>query len=86
MKKNIMNTKYLWLLLVLLGFSACESDDNDTTNVDQGVALNAGSADFSNYVSIGNSLTAGFTDNALFIASQENSYPNILSQKFAMAG
>lgn len=37
-------------------------------------------------VSLGNSLTAGFTDNALFIAGQENSIPNLLAAKFALAG
>ncbi len=37
-------------------------------------------------MSIGASFTAGFTDNGLFIASQENSFPNIMAQQFAMAG
>ncbi|WP_366010257.1 G-D-S-L family lipolytic protein, partial [Maribacter sp.] len=49
-------------------------------------ALTAGSADFSNYVSLGNSLTAGFTDGALFQASQSLSLPNLLSQKFSLVG
>ncbi|GAB1855258.1 SGNH/GDSL hydrolase family protein [Flavobacteriaceae bacterium MHTCC 0001] len=48
--------------------------------------LTAGTADFSNYVSIGASFTAGFTDNALFIAGQENSFPNTLSKQFAKIG
>jgi len=48
--------------------------------------LTAGSADFSNYVALGNSLSAGFSDNALFIAGQENSFPNLLSQKFTLVG
>ncbi|MDA9089876.1 G-D-S-L family lipolytic protein, partial [Maribacter arcticus] len=41
---------------------------------------------FSNYVSLGNSLTAGFTDGALFQASQTLSLPNLLSQKFSLVG
>jgi lysophospholipase L1-like esterase len=86
MKKNIMNTKYLWLLLILLGFSACESDDNDTTVIEPTVELNPGSVDFSNYVALGASFTAGYTDNALFIAAQGNSFPNLLSQQFSLAG
>jgi len=81
-----MNTKYLWLLLILLGFTACESDDNDSTIVEPTVELIAGSADFSNYVALGASFTAGYTDGALFIATQENSFPNILSQQFSGAG
>ncbi|MCB0444701.1 MAG: G-D-S-L family lipolytic protein, partial [Gelidibacter sp.] len=46
----------------------------------------AGSADFSKYVAVGASFSAGFTDNALFIAGQTNSFPNMLSQKFALVG
>ncbi len=46
----------------------------------------SGSADFSKYVSVGNSLTAGFSDGALFSEGQDKSFPNILAQQFAMAG
>ncbi len=45
-----------------------------------------GNADFSKYVSLGNSLTAGLMDNEVFRSSQLNSYPNILAQQFALAG
>ena len=48
--------------------------------------LNAGDLDFSNYVAVGPSFTAGYTDGAVFKAGQENSYPNILSKEFAKAG
>jgi hypothetical protein len=80
-----MKIKYIWLLLLFVGLVACD-DDNDTITLPETVQLTAGSADFSTYVSIGNSLTAGFADGALFKASQENSFPNILSQKFAYVG
>ena len=43
-------------------------------------------ADFSNYVAIGNSLTAGFMDNALYNRSQINSFPNILAQQMQLVG
>jgi hypothetical protein len=84
------NFKYIVLASSLLFFTNC----NDLEDVDLNPVmeasplpeLTAGSADFSNYVSLGNSLSAGFTDGALFKASQENSFPNILSQKFAMVG
>lgn len=89
---KIMKIKYIGLVTLVLTFVAC----NEPEDVDLGPAatmvevelpeLTAGSADFSNYVSLGNSLTAGFTDGALFIAAQENSLPNILSTKFAMIG
>ncbi len=79
-----MKIKYIWLLLIFIGFIACEEEDYslpDTT-----VDLVPGSADFSNYVALGNSLTSGFTDGALFQASQNNSLPNILAQKMALIG
>ena len=79
--------QYKWLLLFLaFGFIACESDDDSQDQPDDELVADAGSADFSKYVAVGNSLTAGYTDGALFIASQENSLPNILAQRFALAG
>jgi len=80
-----MKTKYIWLGLLIATFTAC-SDDDDNTQVDPIPELTAGTADFSNFVSIGNSLTAGFTDNALFQAGQTNSFPNLLAQRFALVG
>ncbi len=80
-----MNTKYIWLLLILIGFTACQNDDNSIA-MEPAVELTAGSANFSKFIAIGNSLTAGFTDNALFIAAQQNSFPNILAQQFALVG
>lgn len=86
-----MNTKYIWLLVILLGFTACNEiedvlEDNNVLPAEELPALTAGTVDLSNYVSLGASFTAGFTDGALFKASQENSFPNILSQHFANAG
>ncbi|MFD2719236.1 SGNH/GDSL hydrolase family protein [Hymenobacter monticola] len=46
----------------------------------------AGSADFSRYIAVGNSLTAGFSDNGLYREGQLNSYPSILAQQFAQVG
>ncbi|WP_452230370.1 MULTISPECIES: G-D-S-L family lipolytic protein [unclassified Lacinutrix] len=86
------NIKYILLSAVLIGFTACNDEEDYEKFLDNPLeeevlpALTAGSANFSNYVSIGNSLTAGFTDNALFIKGQENSFPNMLSQKFALVG
>ncbi|MBT8271038.1 MAG: G-D-S-L family lipolytic protein, partial [Bacteroidia bacterium] len=80
-----MKTKYLWILMVLIGLTACENDDEGNVIVPE-VELTAGSADFTNYVSIGNSLTAGFMDNALFQAGQTTSIPNLLAQKFSLVG
>lgn len=79
-----MKTKYSWLFLSLIILFNCENDD--TSSIEVLPSLTAGDADFSTYVAIGNSLTAGFTDNALFQAGQMNSYPNLLAQKFSMVG
>ncbi len=86
-----MNTKYIWLLFILLGFTAC--NDIDSVLEDNGYVapealpeLTAGSADFSNYVAVGASFTAGYTDGAVFIASQQNSFPNIMAKEFAKVG
>ena len=93
MKKNIMYTKYIWLLFILLGLTACNDvedileENNAEILIDEPLPeLTSGSADFSNYVAVGASFTAGFTDNALFIASQQNSFPNTLANIFANAG
>lgn len=77
--------KNKWLILLLAGvIISCESDD-DSSIIDEEVEYTSGSADFSTYVAIGNSLTAGFTDGALFRAGQQNSLANILAQQFALA-
>lgn len=55
------------------------------TNLEQQPVSN-GSADFSRYVAIGNSLTAGYADGALYRDGQTNSYPNMLAGQFALVG
>ncbi len=87
---KIIKLKYIGLA-VLLACTACNDPEDvlpesAVVEMTELPELTAGSADFSNYVSLGSSLTAGFTDGALFIAAQENSLPNILSTKFAMIG
>lgn len=77
-----------WLLLVSLTLVACSSDDDAVINPNSsdGLPLTAGSADFSKYVALGDSFAAGFSDNALFIAGQNNAYPNIIASQFALVG
>lgn len=85
----IKNSKYIMLALASIGLVACNSDDIISGTVipePEPVALTAGSADFSNYVALGNSLTAGYTDGALFVAGQENSFTNSLAKFFAEVG
>lgn len=72
-----------WLLVASLAFTAC-NDDDETIIAPE--VITSGEADFSNYVALGNSLTAGYTDGALFVEGQKNSWTNILSQQFMLAG
>ncbi|WP_425290160.1 G-D-S-L family lipolytic protein [Aquimarina spongiae] len=78
----IKNIKYLAILAV--GLVACEPEFDNP--IDESGVFTSGEANFSNFVALGNSLTAGFADGALYITGQENSFPNILSQQFALAG
>ncbi|AUC85717.1 G-D-S-L family lipolytic protein [Polaribacter sp. ALD11] len=84
------NYKYIGLLLLSIGVASC--DVNNELDPIAGepepvqVALNAGSLDFSKYIAVGASFTGGFTDGALFIKGQENSFPNILASKFKLVG
>lgn len=84
--KMIKNIK--WLLMASLVIVSCSSDDEvviDPNSTD-GTPLTAGSADFSKYVALGDSFAAGFSDNALFMEGQKNSYPNIIASQFALVG
>ncbi|MDH3796742.1 MAG: G-D-S-L family lipolytic protein, partial [Flavobacteriaceae bacterium] len=84
--------KKLYALLFLSGllFVSCFDDDTavmpDNTPDPDPITYTSGSADFSNYVSVGNSLTAGFSDAALFIDGQTASFPNMLASNFALTG
>jgi hypothetical protein len=87
------NLKYIVLLCLGLIILACDNDELDElrarengTTTETLPELTSGEADLSNYVAIGPSFTAGFTDNGLFIASQENSFPNILATQFTKGG
>jgi lysophospholipase L1-like esterase len=81
------NIKYLFLSVIMLGFTACNDDEYDHfPDPDPLPALTAGSADFSNYVALGASFTAGYSDGGLFIASQENAFPNLIANQFANIG
>lgn len=73
--------KYIAVSALAVGLYSCEPElDNP---VDEPGFYSNGQADFSNYVALGNSLTAGYADGALYITGQENSYPNILANQFA---
>lgn len=70
-------------LLVVLSFTACQPEFSDPID-DQ--TYTSGDADFSNYVAVGNSLTAGYTNGTLYKSGQANSFPAILAHQMKLAG
>ena len=78
------NTIKFMIGLLAIGLVSCEPEFENAVT-DEGF-YDAGDADFSNYVALGNSLTAGFADNALFVSGQQDSYPNIMAQQFSFVG
>jgi hypothetical protein len=74
-----MNLKNITYLLILALLFSCKPELEEVT-------LSSGSADFSKYVAVGNSLTAGFADGELYRSGQENSYPAILAQQMLASG
>lgn len=67
------------LALLGLGLAGCQPD------IDAPDA-STGSANFSSYVAVGNSLTSGYSDGGLYNEAQATSYPALLAQQFAKTG
>jgi lysophospholipase L1-like esterase len=78
------NTIKFMIGLLAIGLVSCEPEFENAVT-DEGF-YDAGDADFSTYVSLGNSLTAGYADSALYISGQEDSYPNIMAEQFGFVG
>jgi hypothetical protein len=75
--KNLKN--YLYILVAFVWVTACKP------NIDT-PQPSRGSADFSRYISVGNSLTAGYSNNGLYREGQLNSYPSIIAQQMQSVG
>ncbi|OWP64752.1 G-D-S-L family lipolytic protein [Hymenobacter amundsenii] len=81
-----MNTSNLFrkaaplAVLAGLGLTACQPD------LEKDFSPSNGSADFSNYIAVGNSLTAGYSDGGLYLEGQQQSYPALLAQQFKNVG
>ena len=65
--------------LLALGMSSCKPNLSTT-------APQKGNADFSIYLAVGNSLTAGYADGSLYYSGQMNSYPSMLATQFSLVG
>ncbi|WPP49442.1 SGNH/GDSL hydrolase family protein [Catalinimonas niigatensis] len=81
-------TFYATLLSLALLFSACNTEDelieerleNNPLPPTTTLSGDPGELNLSKYVAIGNSLTAGLMDAALYTGGQQNSFPNILAE------
>lgn len=70
---------YIYIIAGLVWLSACKP----------GIIAprpSSGSADFSRYIAIGNSLTAGYADGGLYRSGQMVSYPSIVGKQMQTAG
>ncbi|WP_171032964.1 SGNH/GDSL hydrolase family protein [Fodinibius saliphilus] len=73
----ITHTKKLLSLVILLALLSNCKDYNDLDPATD----DSGDADFTSYVAVGNSLTAGFQNNALYESAQKYSFPNLLARQ-----
>lgn len=69
------------LFIVTLTFVSCDDYSDLTPAVKDNMS---GSADFSRYVAIGNSLTSGYQSSALYESSQIYSYPNLIAKQVGL--
>ena len=74
-----MKFKYYIYILILAAIASCKPEIDE-------FEAKKGSADFTSYLAVGNSLTAGFADGALYTSGQDYSYPNILATQFRTVG
>lgn len=78
-----MKNKFIYLAVLAAGFISCEPEfENEVSNA----SYSSGDADFSSYVAVGNSLTAGYMDGTVSRVGQSYSYPNTLAGQFAVVG
>ncbi|MCK5103492.1 MAG: hypothetical protein KAR17_11795, partial [Cyclobacteriaceae bacterium] len=71
---KIWKNRIIYLLPALVLFYTCKPEIEVP-------APSTGGADFSNYIAVGNSLTAGYGDNGLYADGQMQSYPNLIAQQ-----
>lgn len=77
-----MKNKFIYLAIIAAGFASCEPEFENTVDAN----YTAGDADFTTYVAVGNSLTAGYMDGTVSRVGQTYSFPNLLAQQFALVG
>jgi len=71
--------KKLFIIFGIVALASCKPNLKVDTPTANGL-------DFSNYVAVGNSVTAGYADGSLYRSGQINSYPNMLASHFGLLG
>ena len=80
MKKILISTIAVSALFFTV---SCKTDfDTDVSSI----VVSKGDANFTKFVSIGNSLTSGFRDGTLYSDGQLQSYPSMMAQQMKLAG
>ncbi len=77
-----MKNKFIYLAVLAAGFISCEPEFENAVDAN----YTSGDADFTSYVAIGNSLTAGYMDGTVSRVGQSYSFPNTLAGQFAVVG
>lgn len=77
-----MKSQYFFksmLAVAILGLASCKPSLDVTVPT-------KGSADFTRYIAIGNSLTSGYADNGLSLEGQKNSFPEMIAGQMKTVG
>lgn len=78
--KRIFKNSYLYIgLATIVAVASCKP------SVDE-FQPSAGQADFTKFIAIGNSLTAGFADGGLYLEGQQVAFPNLIAEQLTQVG
>ncbi|MCF8302515.1 MAG: hypothetical protein K9I94_04495 [Bacteroidales bacterium] len=69
----------IYLILFIFVLAACTPEIEEFSPTQ-------GEADLSNFVAVGNSLTAGFTNGELYLEGQKHAFPKLMAEQMALAG
>ena len=81
-QKNIMNSKFIFrsiLAVAVVATASCKPTLKEITP-------SKGSADFTRYIAVGNSLTSGYADGGLYLDGQQNSFPLMIATQMQAVG
>jgi lysophospholipase L1-like esterase len=77
-----MKLKYIiknMLVIAVAAMASCKPEFKELTP-------SKGTADFTRYIALGNSLTAGYADGGLYLEGQQNSYPGMIAAQMKSVG